>query len=191
LLSSRLVRSGVVGALVAATAWTASGLVAFVFGVSPFGPEGSLSWYLIESSDAVAEAGMMVLLLGLHARQAPHGWPGTAGFLLAFAGTASIFLATVIYVLAADGSLAIFDVLEPASRIGLLVGFPLLGVVTLRAKVLPRWSGPLLGIFPVVLVLVFILVEQYGAVRALFGPYWLAVGYALWLSQRVPRTQPS
>lgn len=69
--STRLARWGLFGALLAATGWTVSGIIALIFGVAPFGPVGSLSWYLIESFDAVGEVGMMVLLVGLHARQAP------------------------------------------------------------------------------------------------------------------------
>ena len=46
-MSSNLIRWGVSGALLAAIGWTVSSIVAFVFGVNPFGPVGSLSWYLI------------------------------------------------------------------------------------------------------------------------------------------------
>ena len=89
--SPDLIRWGALGALLAATGWTASGIVAFVFGVAPFGPVGSLSWYLIESFDTTAEVGMMLLLVGLHVRQAPdYGWLGAAGFVVAFVGTAGI-----------------------------------------------------------------------------------------------------
>lgn len=185
--SSSRVRWGALGALLAATGWMVSGIVAFVFGVAPFGPVGSLSWYLIESFDATAEVGMMVLLVGLHARQAPdYGRLGTAGFVLAFVGTASIFLATVIYILAVDGSWTIFDILEYISLFGLLAGFPLLGVATFRARVLPRWCGVLLIALPAVFLLIFIMVDYSGAARALFGPYWLALGYAIWSSRGEP-----
>jgi len=62
---------------------------------------GSRSWYLIESADAVAEAGMLAALLGLHVPQAPtYGRLGTAGFVVAFLGTAFVFLSTVIWLLA-------------------------------------------------------------------------------------------
>lgn len=189
--SSTLVRWGSLGALLAATGWTVSGIVALLFGVAPFGPVGSLSWYLIESFDAIAEAGMMVLLVGLHARQTPnYGWLGTAGFVMAFVGTASIFLASVVYILAVDGSWAIFDILEYAALFGLFAGFPLLGVATFRARMLPRWCGVLLVAFPAVFLLMFSLVDYSGAARALLGPYWLALGYALW-SHRGEPIQPA
>lgn len=189
--SPDLIRWGALGALLAATGWTVSGIVAFVFGVAPFGPVGSLSWYLIESFDATAEVGMMVLLVGLHVRQVPdYGWLGAAGFVVAFVGTASIFLATVIYILAVDGSWTIFDILEYVALFGLLAGFPLLGVATFRARVLQRWCGVLLVAFPAVFILMFSLVDYSGAARALLGPYWLALGYALWSHQGKP-IQPS
>jgi hypothetical protein len=88
-MSSNLIRWGALGALLAAVGFSVSSIVAFVFGVSPFGPVGSLSWTLIESSDAIAEVGMLAALVGLHVRQAPnYGRLGTAGFVVASVGTA-------------------------------------------------------------------------------------------------------
>jgi hypothetical protein len=186
--SSSLVRWGVWGALLAATGWTVSGIVALIFGVAPFGPVGSLSRYLIESFDAVAEVGMMVLLVGLHARQAPdYGWLGRVGFVVAFVGTASSFLTTVIYILTFNRFETVVSVLQNLGILGWLVGFPLLGIATFQARVLPRWCGVLLVAFaPILFLLFFFLVDRSGAVRAFFGPYWLAVGYALWSHQDEP-----
>lgn len=179
--SSSAVRLGTLGALVAAIGWIMSGTVALVFGVAPFGPVGSLSWYLIESFDALAEVGVLLVLVGLHIRQAPdYGRLGTTGFVVALVGTASYLLATAIYVLAADGSLVVLDILEYVAFLGLLVGFPLLGVATIRAGVLPRWCGVLLAALPIVFILLFSLIDYVGAARALFGPYWLALGYVFW-----------
>jgi hypothetical protein len=189
--SSSLVRWGLWGALLAATAWTASGIVAFVFGVAPFGPVGSLSWYLIESSDAIAEAGMLMALVGLHVRQvANYGRLGMAGFIVAFVGTASSFVTTVIYILSVNGFETVLSVLQNLGLLGWLVGFPLLGIATFRARVLPRWCGVLLAAFAPILFLVFFLLDRSGAVRAFLGPYWLAVGYALW-SRSAASEQPS
>src|SRR3712207_8779739 len=96
--SSRLVRWGLLGALLAAAGWTVSGIIAFAFGVAPFGPVGSLSWYLIESSDALGVAGMVVLLVGLYARQVPrYGWLGTAGFSFCFVWTRIAFFSFPVY----------------------------------------------------------------------------------------------
>jgi hypothetical protein len=189
--SSSLVRWGLLGALLAATAWTVSGIVAFVFGVAPFGPVGSLSWYLIESSDGIAEAGMLMALVGLHVRQVPnYGRLGMAGFIVAFVGTASSFVTTVIYILSFNRFETVVGVLQNLGILGWLVGFPLLGIATFRARVLPRWCGVLLAAFAPLLFLVFFLLDRSGAVRAFLGPYWLAVGYALW-SRSAASEQPS
>jgi uncharacterized membrane protein len=64
--------------------------------------------------------------------------------------------------------------------LAVLVGFPLLGVATLRAGVLPRWCGLLLVAWLVYFPLIFFLVDFYGEARALFGLVFLALGYALW-----------
>jgi hypothetical protein len=105
----------------------------------------------------------------------------------------TIFISTVIWLLTAYpvGEGAILDILEYVSLFGLLVGFPLLGVATFRARVLPRWCGVLLVALPAVFLLVFSLLEYSGAARALFGPYWLALGYALWSERGAPIRQPS
>src|SRR3712207_9383231 len=80
----------------------------------------------------------------------------------------------------------LFRSLEIAATVGLFAGFPLLGVATFRARVLPRWCGVLLVAFPAAFVLMFTLVDYSGAARALLGPYWLALGYALWSHQGEP-----
>jgi hypothetical protein len=189
--SSSQVRWGALGALLAAAGWMVSGIVAFAFGVAPFGPVGSLSWYLIETSDALGVAGMVVLLVGLHVRQAPdYRWLGTAGFVVAFVGTASYFLSYPIYILSFNRFGTLLDLLEYVALFGLLAGFPLLGVATFRARVLPRWCGVLLVALPAVFFVIFFLVDYSGAARALFGPYWLALGYALWSHQGDP-VQPA
>ncbi|MFD2091410.1 hypothetical protein [Blastococcus deserti] len=143
------------------------------------GPEGSLSWYLIESSDAVAFAGVLAALVGLHAAQAPrHGRLGTAGFAAAFAGTACLLVAAVLYVLRVGGVL-VLDLLEYGAFVGWLVGFPFLGIATLRARVLPRWCGVLVTSYPAVLALAYVLVDFAGEARVLLGLPWWAVAYAL------------
>jgi hypothetical protein len=147
MLSSQLVRWGALGALLAATAWTISGIMALVLVQPPatnMGPVGSLSWYLIESSDAIAEVGMMGAVVGLHARQTPnYGRLGMAGSTVAFFGAAFAALSTVLWLLTHNGD-GIVGLLFSLGGPGTLVGFPILGVATLRAGVLPRWCGLLL-----------------------------------------------
>jgi hypothetical protein len=176
----KLVWYGMLGALLAALAWTVSGILAYVFPGSNMGPVGSLSWYLIESSDAIAEAGMLVALVGLHVRQAPdYGRLGTLGSVVAFMGTAFLLLSTATWLLTSTEGIFL-DILFSSGALGVLVGFPLIGIATFRAGVLPRWCGLLLIGWLVYFPLIFFLVDFYGEARALFGLVWLALGYALW-----------
>jgi hypothetical protein len=76
---AEVIRWGVRGALLAGIGWMASGFFFYVFPGEGDGPEGSLSWYLIESADAVAEAGMLAALVGLHIRQTQLRAAGNGG----------------------------------------------------------------------------------------------------------------
>jgi len=184
--SQRLVTWGAPGALLAAAAWMISGLLAFLLPGSNMGAPGSLSWYLIESSDAIAEAGMLVAIVALHLWQAPkYGRFGTASSMVAFAGTASLLLSTVIWLLTTTEGLFL-DVLFTSGALGVLVGFPLLGVATYRAGVLPRWCGLLLIGWLVYFPLIFFLVDYFGEARALFGLVWLALANARWSERKIP-----
>lgn len=191
---SELVRWGALGALLAAIAWTASGIIAFMLVQPPasnMGSVGSLSWYLIESSDAIAEVGMMGAVVGLHARQTPsYGRLGTTGSIVAFVGAALAALSTVLWLLTGYGD-GIVGLLFSLGGLGVLVGFPILGVATLRAGVLPRWCGLLLVGWLVYFPLIFFLLDFYGEARALFGLMFLALGYALWSQRGASAEQPS
>jgi hypothetical protein len=187
--SSDLIRRGGLAAMLAGVAWALSGVFAFAFPGEGPGPLGSISAYLVESSHAVAEAGMLVWLLGLRALQAPrHGRLGTAGFVAAFVGTALLFVLTAFtpvqmflaYTLEvidkrAGGALVTL-LFTTGLFLGWLVGYTLLGVATFRARVLPRWCGVLLV---AQLPLLVFLMAFYGAGGLALGLVWLALGYAL------------
>ncbi|MCV2489739.1 hypothetical protein OF117_10235 [Geodermatophilus sp. YIM 151500] len=176
---SRAVRWGARGALLGGAMWILSGLLAFAFGVRNMGPEGSLSWYLIESSDGIAVAGTLLALIGLHARQVPHhGRLGTVGFALSAAGALSAIGTYLLYVpRLTDG--VVLTVLENGWLLGWYAGLPLLGLATFRARLLPRWCAALVGGYPVVFTAAFLAVDQAGEVRALVGLPLLGVAYAL------------
>jgi len=179
-----LIRLGGLAAVLAGVAWAVSGLVHFVlvFPEAGTGPTGSLSDYLIEGAHAVAEAGMLVALLGLRARQTPaYGWLGTVGFALSFLGTALLCAITVIAIVSGDAlGEAILGSIFISGILGWFVGFPLLGIATLRARMLPRWCGVLLlAFFPLFLFLL----ASYGWGGIALGFLWIGLGYPL-LSQR-------
>ncbi len=178
--SSNLVRWGALGALVAGVAWIASfavGLVSEGQGSETFGLP---SFYLIEGLTGLALAGMLVGLLGLHARQdANYGVLGTVGFLAALVGTALV-LANVLLIRAAGRDL--LDLLLLLGLLGMLFGFVLLGIATLRAGVLPQWCGVAL-----ILVLpISALLGDFGG-GLVFGLVWLALGYALLTARTADR----
>lgn len=198
--SKDLIRRGGLAAMAAGVAWALSGFFAFAFPGEGPGPLGSLSAYLVESSHAVAEGGMLVWLLGLRALQATrHGRLGKAGFVAAFVGTALLFVLTVFtpvqmflaYALEViderAGGVVVTLLFTSGLFLGWLVGYTLLGVATFRARVLPRWCGVLLA---AQLPLLLFLMAFYGAGGLALGLVWLALGYAF-LSERDRAGKPS
>lgn len=142
-------------------------------------------------------------LVGIFARQAKHmGWLGLIGFVLAFVGTAlvgSIVLvaSTILPVIAAN-SPEIFDLtatlpdfLIPVFVLGFGLGWILFGFASMRAGILPRWSGLLVAIgvtlfviseaIPLGTSLAHILVTGGDLIFGL-GLVWM--GYALWSEKR-------
>jgi hypothetical protein len=192
MVSSDLVRRGGLAAVLAGAAWAVSGVVHFamVYPEAGTGPTGSVSDYLIEGAHAVAEAGMLGALLGLRARQAPaYGWLGTLGFALAFVGSALLCAITAIAMITKDAlGEAVLGTIFISGVVGWLVGFPLLGIATLWAKVLPRWVGVLLiAYFP----LFAFLLSSYGWGGIALGLLWLALGYALLSARGAAVQRPS
>ena len=182
-----LVQWGAMGGLVAGVAWAVSDVLALLFPGQEEGPIGSASSYLIESADAIAEAGMLAALIGLHVVQARSlGRLGRVGFVVAFIGTALVLVSTLWAVILLDR----FGTTVPGLMFGLgllgwLVGFVLFGIATFRARVLPRWSGLLLVAYPLVLIAG---VPVEGPL-ILVGLLWLALGYALWTRRDMPAGQ--
>ena len=152
---------------------------------------------------------MQLGLIGLYARQMERtAWLGLVGFVLAFIGTAfagaiQFMVATVIPVVA-EKATAIFPQVRrppafavPLFALGFGLGYVLFGIATMRAGVLPRWSGLLLSIG----VLLFMVAEvsreasllrgtlphvigDTGAAVLGLGLAWM--GYALWSEKREP-----
>lgn len=174
--SLNLVRWGALGALLAGVAWIASFIVDLtIAGQSPE-TSGLPSFYLIQGILTVALAGTLVGLLGLHAQQATsYGVLGTVGLLAALIGTALV-LANVAFIHVAGRD--VLDLLLGVGLVGMFFGFVLLGVATLRARVLPQWCGAaLIVVLPIAAIL-----GDYGG-GLVFGLVWLALGYVL-LSER-------
>jgi hypothetical protein len=185
--TSNFVRWGAIGAVIAGVAWAVSDILALLLPGEQEGPLGSTSFYLIESTDAIAEAGMLVGLVGLYILQARNlGRVGVAGFLLAFVGTALVLLSTLLVLIFLDRlGETLLGLLFGSGLIGWLVGFVLFGIATFRARVLPRWTGVLLVAYPMLLWLGF----PFEGPLILVGLLWLALGYAQWIRRDMPAEQ--
>ena len=130
-------------------------------------------------------------LVGVYARQADyHGGLGQVGFVLVLAGDL-IYLVGTIVILASNllggtGPLPT-GFLVFIGTLLLAVGFVVLGAAILRVPVLAPWSGWILIIDGVFVILIFIVpalialpVNTLGGSLILFGVAWLALSYALW-----------
>jgi hypothetical protein len=187
--TSRLVQWGAIGAVIAGVAWAVSDILALVFPPGADEALGSPPFYLIESADAIAEAGMLAALIGLHVVQARSlGRLGRVSFVVAFIGTTLVVVSTLLVLIFLDrAGETILSLLFISGYLGWLVGFVLFGIATYRARVLPRWAGLLLVAYPLIIIAGF---HVEGPV-ILVGLLWLALAYALWTRRDLPTEQPS
>ncbi len=126
--------------------------------------------YVLEVVFIIALLATIFALMGFHTyAQSRYGKLGATGFWSALAGTFLILVSASATLAAGQNSLGIFFL------IGLLlsfIGFVLLGVATLSAKVLPTWAGLALILgFPL-----SVLLNTLGG-GILYGLAWLGVGY--------------
>jgi hypothetical protein len=142
---------------------------------------------------------MLVGLVGIYARQATEtGRLGLVAFVLALVGTALVssilFIVSTVIPLIAVESPALFEramtpppFALPVFILGFGGGYILLGIATMRARVLPRWAGTLL----IVGVTLFMVAEadvvgeslshKFVTVGdTLFGFGFAWIGWALW-----------
>ena len=121
-------------------------------------------------------------LVGLHTLQRDsYGRLGRVGFYVALGAVAARTLGAVVFL---AGSSALEWISLPGT-LGMLVGFMLLGVATMQARVLPRWYGlALIVCMPVSLPL-----AVYGTV--LFGTFLVVLGYVMWMQRNANIEQPS
>lgn len=164
-------RRGAIGFILSGMVWFALGLSALLGYLQAIPGREDVVLYL------VAHLLLAMGLTGLYALQkGKYGLLGRVGFYVALAAVAARALGAVAFL---AGSLALEWVSFP-STVGMVVGFVLFGVATVRAEVLPRWYGlALIAALPVTLPL-----ATYGT--TLFGLILLVLGYALWAYLRDP-----
>ncbi len=137
--------------------------------------------YLYLGVAVAAYIAVIVALLGIHGLHAGtprYGRLGTIGVVLTIAGYAIIAVLTVISMVQGQASLL---TVRLAGAGVLLIGSALLGVIIIRARLLPWWCG-------VLLIVAFPLGDQANAIfssaeNLLLALLWGSIGVAL-LSRR-------
>lgn len=174
--SSRLARWGAAGLTLGGAAWLVLGL-SNVFGYLQAIP-GREDVALLVLALLLTAAGMA----GLHALQ------GESAGLLGWAGISLVIISLGARALGAGAFLAGSSALQwlsyPWGTIGMLLGFVLYGLATLRAGVLPRWYG----VAVIVSMPVSLPLATYGT--ALFGLILAVLGLALWSRKGATAEQP-
>ena len=177
-MSSKIKSGGIAGV-------AAAGLLilsAIIYQVNPVQrTNDSTSSYLYLGVTLAAYIAVIVAVLGIHALHSGsprYGRLGATGTVLTIAGYAIIAVMTVISMVQGQAS---FTTVRLAGAGVLLVGSVLLGVIILRARLLPWWCGVLLIVaFP----LGHFANALFGAVEnLLLALLWGSVGVAL-LSRR-------
>lgn len=177
-MSSKIKSGGIAGVVAAALLI----LSAILYQLSPVQRTyDSATSYLYLGVTLVAYVAVIVAVLGIHALHSGrprYGRLGTTGTVLTIVGYAIIAVMTVISMVQGRPS---FLTVRLASAGALLVGSVLLGVIIIRARLLPWWCGVLLIVaFP----LGHFANAIFGAAEnLLLALLWGSVGIAL-LSRR-------
>lgn len=169
--SSRIVRWGAMGLMLGGVIWVVLGLAPMV---------GYLQAIPGREDVVLFVVGMLLTaagLVGLHTLQKDsYGRLGRTGFYVALAAIAAHILGAVLY-LAGNPSFQWLS--SSVGRFGILIGFVLYGIATLRARVLPRWYGLTLAVsMPISLGMGHLLAAYWSSL--LFSLFFLVLGYALW-----------
>jgi Co/Zn/Cd efflux system component len=145
-MSSKVKWGGIAG-LVAAAFLIVSGILTQMSALEQ--TFDSAASYLFRGIVVAADIAIIVALLGIHAlhRGTPrYGRLGTTGTALTIAGYAIIAVVTVISMVLGQASLLAIRL--PGAGL-LIIGSVLLGVIIIRARLLPWWCGVLLVVaFP-------------------------------------------
>jgi hypothetical protein len=184
---SKSVGAAVLGAVIAGICWAVSGVTAVIYPDWDVATPGSAPpYYVIEGTHAVAETAMVPALLWLwNAQRIRLHRPGSFGFGLAVTSIvllAAITYATVIVPLVGitEGNVVV-DVLFLLILLGTVVGFIMCGIATIRARVWPPATGPLLIAHQVLSLAVLAsaqLVESY-AIFIAVGLLWFVIAWII------------
>jgi hypothetical protein len=131
---------------------------------------------------AVGVAGLVVLAR----RVGRFGKMGKTGVVIGSVGAALIVIASLIQAVFFGGDFPLMPFFVLPGLLAVVVGFVLLGVAILRARVLPRWAAAVL----IVGALAMLGANEQTAwvlMSIPLGIAWVAVGYLLWFGSRMGR----
>jgi hypothetical protein len=140
IMSSNVTRGGIAGVVAAALLI----LSAILNQLSPVQRTYSTTSYLYLAVVLIAYIAVIVAVLGIHALHSGrprYGRLGAAGTVLTIAGYAIIAITAVISMV--QGHLSLLTIRLAGAGV-LLIGSVLLGVIIIRARLLPWWCGLLL-----------------------------------------------
>ena len=131
--------------------------------------------------------GVGVAGLVLHTRNAGRlGRLGWIGSVASGVGVAALIISGLIQDVFYGGDFPLMPFLVIPAGLVLLVGFLLLGITILRARVLPLWVAVLFVVGT--LALLWANTQNMQVFLAIpFGIAWVAVGYVLWWGKDTPR----
>jgi hypothetical protein len=191
MIMSSTVRWGGIAGIVAAALLVLSAILKQVSPVQT--TYDSAASYLYLAAVFAAYVAVLVAVLGIHAmhRGRPrYGRLGTVGAVMTFAGYAIIAAVTAINMVQGQRSL---QTVRISGALVLLIGSALLGVIIIRARLLPWWCG-------VLLIVAFPLGDRANAVVSsaetlLLALLWGSMGIALLVRrEKLPEpavTQPA
>ncbi len=134
---------------------------------------------------AVGVAGLVMLARGA----GRFGKAGKVGVIICAAGAALLLIASLVQAIFFGGDFPLMPYFVIPGLLALVVGFLVLGIAILRARVLPRWAAGLLIVGALAMLGAN---EQTARVLLMipFGVAWVAVGYVLWSGRGEPVRQP-
>lgn len=185
--SSKVVRVGTLGALLAGAWWVVMSLLSLTTQPAPF-LDGSRLPYL----DVLFIPALLLTLVGytgLHVLQGRrHGLIGQMGYFMGLIASFLLLVDVATYLL---GIYTLRRLVFPWDLFGALVGFLIFGIATLWTRILPWWCGlAIIHQFPLAAFVGYFMgpMSTYGGYSGPFGDYsgaillgaiWLALGYVL------------
>lgn len=145
------------------------------------------SFYLQEGTTLLELAGTLVGLIGLHTRRDVISRKlGATGLVVASVGVTYLLVVKENLLFTGDtpgGMLSPLVVLS--AQLARSLGFVLLGMALLQARALPRWCGIAFVVGGTVITIATLSAGYLprfvdSLFLLVFGPIWLALGYALW-----------